>query len=87
MISQKLIAKLLWISGFLIVSLFVLVNIINQRVTFQYQVKSIETQILAEELRQIDITNKLNDQSNQDLKKLVREGKIERIDPQKSKAL
>ena len=87
MINQKLIAKLLWISGFLIVSLFVLVNIINQRVTFQYQVKNIETQILTEELRQIDITNKLNDQSNQDLKKLIREGKIERIDPQKSKTL
>lgn len=87
MINQKLITKLLWVSGFLIVSLFVLVNIINQRVTFQYQVKNIETQILSEELKQIDITNKLNDQSNQDLKKLIREGKIERIDPQKSKML
>ena len=85
--NQKLIKKLLWASGFFIISLFVIINIINQRVTIQYQVKNIETQITQEEGRQIDITNKLYDQSNQDLKKLGRESKIERIDPQKVKNL
>ena len=87
MSNQKLITKLLWATGFFIISLFVIINIINQRVTIQYQVKNIETQITQEEGRQIDITNKLYDQSNQDLKKLGRESKIERIDPQKVKNL
>jgi hypothetical protein len=87
MLNQKLITKLLWLSGFMIMSLFVLVNIINQRVTIQYQVKNIEAQIAQEESKQIDITNKLYDQSNQELKKLGKESKIERIDPQKVKSL
>ncbi len=87
MSNQKLITKLLWATGFFIISLFVIINIINQRVTIQYQVKNIETQIIQEESKQIDITNKLYDQTNQDLKKLGRESKIERIDGQKVKNL
>lgn len=81
------VTKALSVLLFVVTSFFLIINSINTRVAIQKQIFDVRQSVNREVGAQTNLINNLYNQTNEETRRKLKDGQIERIDPQQNKEL